>query len=427
MRLPGARPSVSGRRLSAVAAGLCVAVVVARMALALLTPSPELVFDAVGYDRSARRLAATGVLAYVPPDVAVEAPAANAVVLPGYPLFLGAIYGITGTDEPAQPVVSLVQAFLQGLAMWGVFLIARRMAGARPALVATALMAVYPPFWWSYRFVLTEDLFTLLCVWTGYAFIVAYQARKQRAWVPWIVLGGLGALAVLVRAAAGAWLVAAGATLLAMDRGSRADLFRGGAIAVVTLALCMVPWWVRNWAIYDAFVPLNTMTAGAGITLLVEDEQERERIMEPYALSFQEPKDELVVRDAMSRLTQQLQREAFSRDPAGFILLRLRAAVISVFTYHPNPFGGFTGWGGAVEALHLGILGMALVGTVRTITRRETWVLLALPLALLVTHTLTLIFSRYLFPMMPFVILLAAIGLACSRGSATDRTGCDGA
>lgn len=412
-------------RMGGVAAAICVVVVVLRVVLAFLTPAPELVEDAAGYHLAAQRLLDDGYYAYVHPEDAVENPAPNATVLPGYVFFLAALYRLFGIDP--QPLVSVAQAVLSGLTMWGIFVLGRRMAGPRAGLAAVALAAAYPPFWWSYRYVLTEDLFTLLVVWGACAMLAAYRMVPGLRWaVGWLGVGALAALSTLVRAVGGVWVLAAGLVLLAASRGSRRRVLLGGVVALITAVCVMTPWWIRNAGIYDAFVPLNTKFAGTELTFIVQDREELARLTAPFQPKHLDAKADYERQAGLAELTRELREKALRDDALGYVVSRLRATAISVFTYHPNPFMGFTGWGGVTEAVHLLVLVAAAYGFWRARRSPEAWVLLALPIVVVVLHTPTLIFSRYLFPAMPFAMVFAGMalgGTAILHGSRVDLLG----
>lgn len=404
-------PSVQSARPTRVAAAICVVVVVARIVLAFVTPAPELVEDAAGYHLAAQRLVQQGYYAYVHPEVPVRNPAPNALVLPGYTVFLAALYKLFGSDP--QPLVSIVQALVSGLTMWGVFLLTRRMAGVRAGLSATVLMAVYPPFWWSYRYVLTEEVFSALVVWTALALVAAYEAPPGRRQVArWASVGALAVASTLVRAVGGVWVLAAGLALLAVSVGDRRRVLKGGIIAAVVAVALIAPWWVRNAAIYDAFVPLNTKFAGTELTHLVEDREQLGRLVAPFEPTYIDAKADYERQAGLAELTDDLRAGALREDAAGYVLGRLRATAISIFTYHPNPFMGFRGWGAVTEAMHLAVLILSGVGAWSVRRDRRIWILLALPVVLVALHAPTLIFSRYLYPAMPIATAFAGVALA---------------
>lgn len=160
---------------------ICIVVVLIRILLALTTPHPSLIADAAGYDSAARRLLSEGYFAWVYPHDIVDRPASNAMHLPGYPAFLAVVYAPFGPDVPAQPLVSIVQAVFSGLLIWGIYLVTTRLASPGVGVSAAVLAVLYPPYWWSYRFLLTEDIFTLLCVWIAWTLLMAIRPATDQS------------------------------------------------------------------------------------------------------------------------------------------------------------------------------------------------------------------------------------------------------
>lgn len=408
-RLDERRPAVC-----AIAGALCLAVAAARIVLALTTPAPDLVLDAAGYDDAGRRLAGEGYYAWVYPGDEVEHPAANAMHLPGYPAFLAALYTAVGVDTAPQPLVSVVQAVLSGLTLWGVFLLGRDLKGPGTGLAATILGAAYLPFWWSYRYVLTEDLFAALCVWAAWLLLSAIREEGRRAYIAYAAAGAVASAATYVRVASAAWMLLTGAILLFLGGPERGRFLRGSGVVLLTVVLFFGPWWYRNSQIYGRFIPFNTMTSSGSLVASFDDREELVEVLESLDRGHVDPPEDIELDRKMASVARTRTREALDTDPVGYVLRRTRLVAVSFFTYHPNPFGGFSGMGGVTEALHLAVLALAAVGLWVHRSRMAVWILAGLPLSLVAVHAVTLVYSRYLFPMMPFMIVLAGLGLAAA-------------
>lgn len=392
---------------------LCVAVALVRIALAVSTPAPDLIPDGVGYDDAARRLVREGYYAWVYEGDIVTDPAPNSMHPPGYPTFLAALYLLFGQEVSAQPLVSIVQAVLSAFTLWGLFLIGRRIASPRVGLAAVALGAMYAPLWFSYRYVLTEDLFAALCVWAAWAAIVAIQSAGRRAVAFYALAGTFAATATYVRAAAAAWLIVAAGMLLALGRQRRMELLKGMCVTACVVVLILAPWWVRNASIYDAFVPFNTMTAPGSLVAANKTWDGLVADLDSLGKTGHiAPSEELQHNRDIAALARVRSREGWAEQGLAYPIWRLRQVAISLLTYHPNPFGGFAGWGAVVEVLHLAVLALAARGAWLWRRSPAVWVLAALPIALTAMHTASLPLSRYFLPMMPLVIVLAALSQA---------------
>ena len=394
-----------------IAAAVCVAVAVARVVLALATPAPDLTPDGVGYDDAARRIIRDGYYAWVYAGDVVDRPAPNAMQLPGYPYFLAGVYGLAGgASVAAQPLVSVVQAVLSALTLWGVFLLASRLGGSRAGVLAALLGAAYVPLWFSYRYVLTEDLFAALCVWTAVCALTGLDATGRGRVGAFALSGLLAAAATYVRAASALWLVSVGVLLILCDRAGRRQHLRDAAVVSLVLAACMAPWWIRSAGIYGTFVPFNTLASTGALVAAHDDPEGLAADLASLHHGHLEPSEELAYNRQIAALARDRTREALAADGLSEVWRRARQLAISLFTYHPNPWNGFTGWGALVEAVHLGVLALAARGAWRFRHSAGMVVLLALPLALVGLHAATLAFSRYFLPMMPIVTAIAALG-----------------
>lgn len=112
----------------------------------------------------------------------------------GYPAFLAAIYAVSHRSLKA---VAIVQAMLGVLTCALTYLLARRFQlPPRWALVACAVIAVYPPFVFYGTYLLTEAIAPLLIT----AMIVAaLWSFERRSWTTAAVVGILFAIASIVR------------------------------------------------------------------------------------------------------------------------------------------------------------------------------------------------------------------------------------
>lgn len=169
-----------------------------------------------------------------------QAPAADAVRPPGYPLFLMAI----GTPEPTWSYlrrVSLVQAALGVLSVWLVYLVARHFLGSGGSLAAAALTALSPHLATISTYLLSESLFFFLLLASLLASLGAI--RSQARW-QYCAAGLLWGLSSLVRPTAELFppLVLLAVFLVPRLRKYRVPT----ALGFLCFLLAMAPWFIRN-------------------------------------------------------------------------------------------------------------------------------------------------------------------------------------
>ncbi|MDQ3936192.1 MAG: glycosyltransferase family 39 protein, partial [Actinomycetota bacterium] len=171
---------------------------VVRVVVVVATPDYELQADPQDYERHAISLADDG--RYPPPARDIDG--ASAYRPPAYPFFLAAVY--KATPGNSRTVARLAQAVLGTLTVGLLGLVAWQLLGARVALVAMGIGAVYPSMWMLGSAFLSEVLLTPLVL--GAVAAALHWRRDPR--LRWIVLAGvLAGLCTLTRQNAALMLV----------------------------------------------------------------------------------------------------------------------------------------------------------------------------------------------------------------------------
>ncbi|MFS0837006.1 ArnT family glycosyltransferase [Paenibacillus sp. 1P03SA] len=193
--------------------------------------------DSLNYDTMVRQLLDTGVYAY-------NSETPNALVTPGYPLFLAAVYELADYKENNPlPLVRYIQALLSLITLGFLYRITRRFSGERTALAALLIAAVYPPLVWANGAVLTEVLAIFLLMGYLLAQIRVFETPTYgRAAAAGIWLG----LTVLVRPEFLPLIALAFAFQWFRDKEARKRTIRLFACSAAAVVLLLAPWWIRN-------------------------------------------------------------------------------------------------------------------------------------------------------------------------------------
>jgi 4-amino-4-deoxy-L-arabinose transferase-like glycosyltransferase len=181
---------------------------------------------------------------------------ATLIRLPGYPLFIAAIYSIFGHGN--NTAVRVVQALLDtitcALIAWVAFEWWRK---HRASLIALALAAVCPFTAIYVATILTEVPTNFLAVAMVLTATFAFKSiLRKRAITWWIVTGLIAGVAVLFRPDSGLFAAAIGLTLMlsCLRRFREATLY--AAVFSVAFCLVLVPWTIRNRRVFHVFQPL---------------------------------------------------------------------------------------------------------------------------------------------------------------------------
>jgi 4-amino-4-deoxy-L-arabinose transferase-like glycosyltransferase len=437
---------VGRRRILAAAAGLLVLALAVRVLAVAATPDyqPRPHQDDRDYDRHACWVALHGAPpARLPPFPGARSCAPAFPPAPGrglptayrpplWPIALGGGYALA----PAHRWTAgrLLQAVLGTVAVGLTGAIAAEVWGAGVGLAAMALAAVFLPLVLDGMSLISEPLFVALEL---AAVLAVLRHRRRPETLRWAVLAGvLVGLASLTRSngpvlalplLAGVW-----------SRGRPAPAAALAAAALLTIA----PWTVRNAVVLHAFVPISTET---GVTLLGTynvGARDKPGCHGCWVLLKDDPRTRPIA--LRIRRLDELQRESLA-----FRLVRRFLAS------HPA-YVAEVAWGNSLRLLELGgtartrfgagtidvppgaavwgarelwvVLVLALAGVAGGGLRRAPGWLLALPALLWVTTVLVQSETpRFRAALDPFLLILAALGLAVLIRAVAPRRAAAGA
>jgi 4-amino-4-deoxy-L-arabinose transferase-like glycosyltransferase len=198
-----------------------------------------------------------------------QAPYAPSIIrLPGYPLFLAAVYAVFGHGN--NTAVRVVQAVIDTFTCVLIVLVALQWSidqerKHRTAMIALALAAVCPFNAIYVATILTEVWASFLAVAMVLTATLAFKASvRKRAIFWWSGTGLLAGLSVLFRPDSGLFAAAIGITLVlsavqAWRRRTLPRISESFVYAVLfSLAFCLVlvPWTIRNRRVFHVFQPL---------------------------------------------------------------------------------------------------------------------------------------------------------------------------
>jgi len=211
--------------------------------------------DAFEYDYYARSIAAGN---GYPESGYLRQGGPTAIRGPGYPYLLGGVYALSGDSVT---VGRLVGAALGVLAVFLLYLIAKRIWGQRVGLIAAALAAVFPPLvllsreLWSETLFIPLELGAVLCV---------LNFRRSGGELRWAAAAGaLCGFALLTRNTAAPLLICIPLGMLVAPVRLSLRTLAAPLTVLAVAALVLAPWAIRNTNAFDRFVPVTTST---GIT-----------------------------------------------------------------------------------------------------------------------------------------------------------------
>ncbi len=340
---------------------------------------------------------------------------------PGYSAFLGAVFKAFGEGRAQAYAANVVLALITIAAVYAA---SRMLVGARVAIVAALLLAVWPGQVQFSSLALSEPLFTALF---ALGLLLALWLPRRRA-TPWPVLPALAAVvaaAALTRGEGLLLLPIAGLWWLLCRPGLRRWLAWSLTLAALT-ALLLTPWLVRNERLSGSFVPIASNFGSdfwignhAGAT-------GRMRTLQPVPRSHATGLTLAQYEAASSRIALD-DALAYARShpaaEARLALTKLRAIYESDATAldwnaaygdHPDFSSRGDGWlRGADNAFWAAVLALAALGAAAGAGRYPREVILLVAVILSWTAAYLVFFGdpRFHYPLAVVIAPLAALGI----------------
>jgi hypothetical protein len=321
---------------------------------------------------------------------------------PVYLYFIGVLYTVFGTLT----AVKVAQCLLGATLVLALGRIGAGAFGERAGLFAAGLAAFYPELVWFCAHFWAETVFALL-LWWGFERLL--QADDRGSVELAAVAGLLWGLAVLTRETALYFLPVA-ALWLAWRRdggGRRAAFFLATALLVI------LPWTLRNWVVFQVFLPVSS--AGALNLWQGNTRMTRQEVYEEY----------WAVRGRAQKYHHARERalEAIVERQPLWIFEKLRDEMPAYWAAHGQPIvhierGAYGKVArpyalaaiAVVVAPYVVLLGLFVLGIAALPRGRPVWLLLAFLAFYVLLHVAAHGYPRYRLPSLPVLFLVAGQG-----------------
>ena len=287
------------------------------------------VYDQVSYDALAMQVIGGHGFSFAKdwwPATSAGQPTAHWSFL--YTLYLAFIYSVFGHHPIA---ARLVQATVAGVVHpWLTWRIGNRLFGTPFGATAAALASVYAYFVFYAGALMTETFF-ILAILAAFDLATAIRQRRKGRLRHWVFMGLAVGSAVLLRQVFLIFVPLLFGWILWPQSGdapgTTRQRARGVLIAAMVLSAMVLPWTLRNYAVFGRFVLLNTNAGYAMfwanhpihgttfIPVLPEPQRSYRELIPPEWLALDE-----------AELDQKLLKEGFRfvrEDPGRYLLLSL--------------------------------------------------------------------------------------------------------
>lgn len=250
-------PARYGRR-TMIALAMIAALGLVFRAVAVVHPVADPADDSHAYYALAKSLYTEG--SYGGPEFHSEA---SSDWSPGAPWLYAGLFVVTG--GPREGTIRILEALMGVGTILVVFFLGWRLGGRRPALIGALGVAIYPPFIHSVGEIMSEPPAMLSLPAAILAFLWAWDGKSPWRWLlPGFLFGCTAMFRPEYTLVAGAFVVFAAARW-AWEREWRLGTAAVG-LMLVALLLPIVPWTIRNFVVFERFVPIST---GGGKALYV--------------------------------------------------------------------------------------------------------------------------------------------------------------
>ena len=361
---------------------------------------------------------------------------------PGFPAFMALVMGVCGRDEMW---IKCAQVALGAASTWLVFALGRTAYGARVGLIAGWLHALDPTFIAFTHYLFNETLFVFL-------FLLALHLLLRDEGLPSVAsalaIGVVFALAVYVKSSLLYLLPVLAVWWWWRKRAASGRAALTLALAASAWCVCMAPWSIRNYQVHGGFVLVDS----SGPYNLWRGNQPnayaRRRMSSDWNVRFPEPFRAYSVAPVSevggSKLVEVVQDTLHVDEPTDLEMMRgsqmaaleymledplwsaQRAWYKIVDVWNPTSFVMrhlFKGGHGEIPKLlevalswwcalsYLALLACALPAL--WLRRRDDFAMLAMLVFFYYTaiHAITFGLTRFRLPVMPFFMILAAVGI----------------
>jgi hypothetical protein len=173
---------------------------------------------------------------------------------PAFAYILAFFYRIGGETAGTYLAIELIQAALGVLLVYAVYRLTLILFDRKVAIVAAALVAVYPPLVYLCNEIHSISIYVLLEVATV-LFLVRYL-RVSRSWKDVIAAALCMGVTMLFRGEAPALLLMYAAILV--FRGGRKSIAHA-VVFVLIASACLAPWTIRNYRAFGKAVPVTNI------------------------------------------------------------------------------------------------------------------------------------------------------------------------
>ncbi|WP_057976893.1 ArnT family glycosyltransferase [Caloramator mitchellensis] len=177
-------------------------------------------------------------------------------IMPGLPFVLAAFFRFFSVLDGVF-AFRIFQDILQGISAYLIYLLAKEVFDEKVAIVALIIDILYLPEYFVPQVVLNECIFKFLFLLSIY---FAIKGTKTYSFKNYILSGLAWSLSLYFKPVVALFPIIIALVWIKKKIDFAFALRVSSAIAVIFIAI-MMPWWIRNYNLYDRFIPF-TLSSG---------------------------------------------------------------------------------------------------------------------------------------------------------------------
>ncbi len=364
--------------------------------------------DDTGYVRSAINLLSSGKLTYHDPNEA------TVHIMPGMTFIISFVFLFFGSGTIGLYIVKLLFVFIGVMSVYGTKLLGEYFSKRKTVgYISALILALYVPQILTDNLLLTETPFTMFFIFCIYFTLKYFDTRKRSDLVALTLLY----ICCLYLRPTIALYPAILFLFLLFRKFPVKLIFKHALISGGIVLICVMPWWVRNFVVFDEFIPLS---GGAGNPLLLGTFQ---GIGYPAEKDLETIVRELDEKEHLSWYNRFKEEESIAKDRLNHWWTKDRSAFLySFLVLKPKLMWEYAFYwieiydfkANTIHKIHQTLLLLFSLGVVYNLFKNKQirfhiFFIISILLYFTISYSSFYAFNRYNHSLMPIIIIGAAI------------------
>ena len=300
----------------------------------------------------------------------------------------------------------IFSAIVQTVTLYIIFLISLKLFNKKVALITLILNLIYIPHFYVTNLVLTETMFSFFMSLLVLMSIYAIKTKK----IKFYILGGIVlGLAILFRPSIALYPLII-FVVWCKEKYKIKEMIRFAIVSLIACFVILTPWWIRNYRVFNKFIPFtlssgNPMLQGA----FINNNVDHELIAKLNTENLFYTDSEIINNEIESKMAKKVYAYYFKNNFWEYLKWNSIDKTLMNFS---TPYYGIELYGISYKVAitqHIIYMLFGVLGSLRN--SKKKLIIILIPLYFAVVHLPFLAYSRYMYPVCSYMIMLMASGL----------------